>query len=152
MRDRLVPVQTQHVGLGVVATGNRRKTADERIDANVSAARDASGGAAQSGVTAGARLVERDSPPRSVRADTDDPLECSSRGRTRNGEQSDSQEQGDEGAPWHLSKQIRLQQASESRARGLRQCSRMTPELVVGLCESERGSKHTDLHPWLLVR
>src|SRR4030088_2219789 len=101
MRSRLVPVQAQDPGRGVVAAGNRGKTADERIDANVSGQRDASGGAAQGGVAAGARLVERDSTPRSVRADTDDPLECSSRGRTRNGEQSDSQEQGDEGAPWH---------------------------------------------------
>jgi hypothetical protein len=41
-----------------------------------------------------------------------------------------------------------------TRKRGgalLRERSGMTPELVVGFCESERGSKHTDLHPWLLV-
>ena len=81
-----MPVQTEDVRRGVIAARDRGKTAGERIDADVSAAGNGNSRAAESGVAAGTGLGERDSKRRPLRTDSDNPLECPSRGRTRNGD------------------------------------------------------------------
>jgi hypothetical protein len=98
-----MPVQADDPRPGVVAPRDGGKSTDEWIDANVSASRDISSSAAQSGLAASTGLVERDSTPRSVRSDAHDALECPSGGRPRNEDQSDSHEQRDQETPCHLS-------------------------------------------------